>query len=95
MATDDLTPDDRTLVDLRLEDLSREITRYLAEHPAAADSVEGIRRWWLLRQRLDEAAAQVQRALDRLEAAGQVRKQVLPDGTAIYGAVAAPTTRKE
>lgn len=74
----------------KLDLLAREIARYLAEHPAAADSAEGIRRWWLLRQRFDEAAAQVQQALDRLEAAGQVRRQVLPDGTVIYRAVTAP-----
>lgn len=73
--------------DDKLDQLAQEIARYLAQHPAAADSVEGVRRWWLLRQRLDEAAEQVQRALDRLEATGQVKRQILPDGTAIYRAV--------
>ena len=76
--------------DGKLDLLAREIARYLAEHPAAADSAEGIRRWWLLRQRFEEAAAQVQRALERLEEAGQVRRQVLPDGTVIYRAVTPP-----
>lgn len=71
----------------KLDLLAREISRYLAGHPAAADSAEGIRRRWLLRQRFDEAAAQVQQALDRLEEAGQVRRQVLPEGTVIYRAV--------
>lgn len=72
--------------ELKLDRLAGEIARYLAEHPAAADTLEGIRRWWLVRQRYDEASEQVQRALDRLEASGRVTKQVLPDGTAIYGA---------
>ncbi len=85
MATDEVT----------LDQLAREIARYLTEHPAAADSAEGIRRWWLLRQRFDEASEQVQRALDRLEAAGQVRKQILPGGTALYGAVEPPSTSRE
>jgi hypothetical protein len=79
----------------KLDLIAREIARYLAEHPAAADSADGIRRWWLLRQRFDEAAEQVQRALDRLESTGQIRKQVLPDGTVIYGAVDPPPTRRE
>lgn len=78
----------------KLDAVAREIARYLADHPAAADSAEGIRRWWLLRQRFDEAAEQVQRALDQLEAAGQVKRQTLPDGTVIYGAMAAPPTRR-
>lgn len=73
--------------DGRLDLLVGEIARYLAEHPAAADSVEGIRRWWLMRQRFEEAAMQVERALARMEAAGQVRRQVLPDGTVIYSAI--------
>ena len=76
----------------KLDLLADEIARYLAEHPAAADSAEGIRRWWLLRQRFDEAAEQVQRALDRLEATGQVKRQVLADGTVIYGAAESPST---
>jgi Fe2+ or Zn2+ uptake regulation protein len=81
--------------DRKLDVLGWEIARYLADHPDAADSAEGIRRWWLLRQRFDEAALQVQRALDRLEAAGEVEKQVLPDGTVIYRAAPPPANPQE
>lgn len=76
-----------TTDDGNLDRLADEIARYLVEHPAAADTAAGIRRWWLLRQRFDEASAQVQRALDRLEAAGRIQRQVLADGTVIYGAM--------
>jgi hypothetical protein len=78
----------------KLDRLAREIARYLVQHPAAADSAEGVRRWWLLRQRFDEASEQVQLALDHLEATGQVRKQILPDGTVIYGALDSPPSRE-
>ena len=27
--------------------LEREVLRYLVEHPSAADSIEGVRLWWL------------------------------------------------
>ncbi len=82
-----------TISDDKLELLGEEIVRYLAEHPAAADSVQGIQRWWVVRQRFDEATAQVQLALDRLEEAGQIGKQILPDGTAIYATVAPDRNR--
>ena len=78
-----------------IDRLAEEIARYLSEHPSAADSAEGIRRWWLLRQRFDEASEQVQQALDLMDAAGQVRKEVLRDGTVIYRAVEPPLSTRE
>lgn len=83
-----------TISDDKLDLLGEEIVCYLAKHPAAADSIEGVRRWWVVRQRFDEATAQVQLALDRLEAAGQIGKQVLPDGTAIYAAIVLTHTQR-
>jgi hypothetical protein len=61
-----------------------EIQRYLSSHPDAADSVEGIRRWWIARLRLEESARHVQEALNRLVAQGVVIERVMPDGRAVY-----------
>jgi hypothetical protein len=68
----------------RVETIAHEITRYLAARSDAADSFEGITRWWLARIRLDEAAADVQAALDRLVARNVVVKTTLPDGNTLY-----------
>jgi len=42
------------------------ILRYLADHPSASDTAEGILHWWLLEQRIVEAEEVVARALDDL-----------------------------
>ena len=60
------------------------IERYLLDHPRAADTVEGIRAWWVARHRQGDSREAVQEALDHLVDAGRVYRTVLPDGTAIY-----------
>lgn len=65
-------------------DIAQAIERYLAKHPHAADSLEGIRRWWLMRQRYEESAQQVQEALEQLLREGIVTKRVLSDGQVLY-----------
>jgi hypothetical protein len=61
--------------------IAREIERYLAEHPHAADTLEGIQRWWLR----EHSAPQVARALDCLEARGTVTRSRVA-GKIIYSA---------
>lgn len=60
------------------------ILEYLAEHPGAADSVDGIRTWWLLRRIARFSSSRVQQALDGLEQAELVRRIVLEDGGVLY-----------
>ncbi len=72
--------------DTTRQQIADEILLYLANHPNASDSAEGIAAWWLARQRYDESVMRVQRALDELEARGLVVRSVLADGTAIYRA---------
>jgi hypothetical protein len=64
--------------------IAAEIVRYLADHPDAADSADGIQRWWLARQRIDDAVTEVEQALNFLEQRGEVVKTVLPDGRFLY-----------
>ena len=70
--------------DEQVQALARGIERYLEQHPNAADSLEGIQRWWLARQRYAENALKVERALERLIAKGIVVRRILPDGKAVY-----------
>jgi hypothetical protein len=54
--------------------LAEEILRYLQAHPNACDTLLGIMEWWLLKQRIEIAANDVQKALDQLVARGFVLK---------------------
>lgn len=65
------------------------IVDYLHAHPLAADSADGVRRWWLgapgLAVRLDE----VESALDLLVGRSVLRRLPLADGTVLYAPVMA------
>ena len=68
------------------EHIAEEILLYLQSHPDAADSLEGIVQWWLLRQRYLRGLNQVQTALDSLMHQGLLEKTTNADGTIIYAA---------
>jgi len=76
------------------------ILAYLACHPRAADSEQGITQWWLPRVGVDVGLADVQLALEALVQRGTVQRFALPDGRAIYRAPSprshspAPATQK-
>ncbi len=67
-----------------MSNIADEIARYLREHPEAADSLDGIRHWWLPQLRLQEASAQIEQALFELLERGVIVRQVMPDGTVLY-----------
>jgi hypothetical protein len=58
------------------------IRRYCAQHPNAADTVEGVRRWWLAD--LVCSREEIERALAELVARGEVAERSLADGTVLY-----------
>ena len=64
--------------------LAKEIGRYLAAHPNAADSLEGVVKWWLTRMRYEESWEQVRRALEMLVGQGSVTTHPGRDGKIIY-----------
>lgn len=66
-----------------------EILEYLARHPQAQDTVEGIAEWWILEQRAHTSVAQVKAALERLVARGLVAAQTSREGRVFYRAQAA------
>ena len=63
--------------DQRIEDVAMEIGRYLRANPDAADSVEGVRQWWLTHENAKVALTVVHAALDSLISQGVVRMRVL------------------
>lgn len=74
-----------------MNQIAEEIARYLGQHPDAADSLEGIRQWWLPRLRLQEATAEIEAALEDLVRHGVVVRLAMPDGTVVYRRAATDT----
>ncbi|MCE3253359.1 MAG: hypothetical protein K0Q67_2379 [Cellvibrio sp.] len=64
--------------------LADEIAAYLREREQVADTLEGIARWWIMRQRLQEGERKVSQAMDYLCARGLVEMRKLPDGRVLY-----------
>jgi len=73
------------------DELARSILNYLAEHPQATDTIEGIAEWWVMREQVRKDVELLQRVLRRLTQQGlleeihggtQVRYSLkkLPDG---------------
>lgn len=60
------------------------IHRYLSSYPEASETVEGIARWWLARQRYNDSIELVQTALDFLESEGKVKRIQVSKGTVLY-----------
>lgn len=64
--------------------IAQEIKAYLDANPQAAETLDGIVHWWLLRQRFEDAWNQVERALDYLSEEGFVTKGAQPSGEIVY-----------
>ena len=64
--------------------LAREIIKYLATHPKAADTTAGITKWWLARQGYEDTIEKVQKAVDYLLSKGLLEKRTLPGGQVVY-----------
>ena len=63
---------------------AREILAYLAAHPNAQDTIEGIMQWWLLEQDIKRSRAHVQAALVELLARRLVIEKPGTDGRLNY-----------
>ena len=68
--------------------MAHEIMAYFRENPCAGDSVEGISRWWLMRERITESVNAVQQALEHLSSVGLVYERRMADGRKVYFAAA-------
>ncbi len=67
--------------DDRVTSIANQIEGYLQKNPSAADSAEGIQRWWI--QGWEVSLDLVQQALDRLQAQGIIERTTI-GGTTIY-----------
>lgn len=70
----------------RLSKVAREILAYLKRNPEACDTLVGITRWWLMKQRIEAAANAVQQALDELVKLELVLRNEVPHGPVTYRA---------
>jgi hypothetical protein len=59
------------------------LLNYFAVHTGAADSIEGIRRWWLPNH-LAVRPAELEAALEQLVQAGELTRRQLPDFVTLY-----------
>lgn len=66
------------------EELSQMILNYLQKRPDAADTLEGITRWWLEFQRVELSANDVKDALESLVQKGIIRIFKAKNGSTFY-----------
>lgn len=62
------------------------ISRYLESRPKSLDSLDGILRWWLLKQQIEESKEIVQAAMDYLVSNGEV-EQINSNNKTFYTSV--------
>jgi len=70
-------------------EVARWIAGHLAAHPRAADTAEGIRRWWLAPRHGEVALDLVVQALKELEREGVVSRRNMV-GEVVWGLAAGP-----
>ena len=68
--------------DPEVERIALEIERYVSLHPTAADTLEGIARWWVVRGQPELNS--VEAALEWLVQRGLLQRRALPDGNSLY-----------
>lgn len=66
------------------DNIVRDLLTYLAAHPQAQDTLEGIAHWWLLEQEVTRRITEVQAALDGLVRDGFVLESRGLDGRTRY-----------
>ena len=75
-------PDSRLSSDA--DGIAQAVVRYLQAHPHAADTVEGIMRWWLGPELGCVPSDALEQALAALVASGHVVRDSLGDGRFVY-----------
>ncbi len=66
------------------------IAAWLARHPLAADTEDGIVQWWLPEMGVDVSLIEARLALQTLAAQGRIQCRPLPGGILIWQAPPAP-----
>ncbi len=66
------------------EGVARMILDYLRKNPDAGDSLEGISRWWLNREKIDVTVGEISEILETLIMEGKVRRTKDEGSNSIY-----------
>jgi hypothetical protein len=64
--------------------IAREILTYLANHPDAQDTLDGIMQWWLLDQGNRYKPIMIQEVVKDLVLEGTIIETIIPDSPAVY-----------
>ncbi|WP_051222035.1 hypothetical protein [Neptunomonas japonica] len=70
--------------DIEVMRIASEIRRYLGNHPQGVDTIDGITKWWLPQQRIEESSLLVQQALDYLVSESRIKRTTNLDGKYLY-----------
>ena len=74
-------PDDDVVEFSKVQDA---INHYFQQYPLAADTVEGIAKWWLPQFEINLPLENVLRVLERMVEAGELSRSEKRDGSVIY-----------
>jgi hypothetical protein len=74
-----------------VRDIVRALRGYLERRPDAADSIDGIQRWWLPTALHDESPVLLEAAIAELVDEGRLRRVVQEDGRVIYSSGRKPS----
>lgn len=85
--------DEQRLAQSARPEITREILRYLMTNPGAKDTLEGIARWWLERNRVERTVDDVARSLHLLVTQGLIIRRQARAALPYY--LANPVKRRE
>ena len=77
---------DGDTVSADIKEIANEIITYISDRKNAADTIDGIANWWVLRQRIYEERSRVEKAVSYLCSKGVLKEQILADGSVLYSA---------
>ncbi|MEC4686529.1 MAG: hypothetical protein VST71_12450 [Nitrospirota bacterium] len=66
------------------KDISKKILEYLQRNPDAGDTLEGISRWWVQSEYVEQSVDKVAAVLERLTRNGLVKKQEVKGSSPFY-----------
>jgi hypothetical protein len=75
---------DHQIDEIEIMRIANEIRRYLGNHPQGVDTIDGITKWWLPQQRIEESSLLVQQALDYLVSESRIERTTNLDGKYLY-----------
>ena len=68
----------------KLAQIISELRGYVDAHPHAADTLQGVSRWWLTGVGSAATLLEIETILEQLVADGTIDRRELPDGSTLY-----------